>query len=119
MKNVWKGMVLGALTGAATGAALDMGKRGAEGVTALSGAVVEHVPEVAGRVRQAVSHVATNSPDSSDMSELANQAKAMSSEGKEKLAVTLSDGVHRAGKIVNEGKGRLAESIALAREGAV
>ena len=69
VKNVWKGMVIGALTGAATGVALDIGKSGVEGVAALSGAVVEHAPEVAGRVRQAVGDVATNTSDFGVVSE--------------------------------------------------
>ena len=30
MKNVWKGMVIGALTGAAAGVVLDLGERGTE-----------------------------------------------------------------------------------------
>jgi hypothetical protein len=51
MKNVWKGMVIGALTGAAAGLMLDLGERGTEKAVALGGAVggavARHAPEIA------------------------------------------------------------------------
>ena len=62
MRNVWKGMVIGALTGAATGLVLDLGQRGAEEVTALGSAAVDRMPEVTGRVRQVVSDVRVQHP---------------------------------------------------------
>ncbi len=53
MRNVWKGMVIGAFTGAVAGLVLDLGEQGAEKAVALSGvvggAVARHAPEVAGK----------------------------------------------------------------------
>jgi gas vesicle protein len=104
-------MVIGALTGAATGLVLDLGQRGAEEVTALGSAAVDRMPEVAGRVRQAVSDVASNIPEFSGTSELSAQAKTMTSDRKDQLSEVLSDGLQRAGEAANEGKAKLAESV--------
>jgi hypothetical protein len=51
VRNVWKGMVIGALTGAAAGLVLDLGERGTEKAVALGGAVggavARRAPELA------------------------------------------------------------------------
>jgi hypothetical protein len=51
MRNVWKGLVIGALTGAAAGLVLDLGEHGAERAVALGGAaggaVARRAPEIA------------------------------------------------------------------------
>jgi hypothetical protein len=61
MKNVWKGLVVGAFTGAGIGLVLDLLEGGAQKLAAAEGrvgdAVQEHAPDVAASVRHRVSGV--------------------------------------------------------------
>jgi hypothetical protein len=116
VRNVWKGMVIGALTGAATGLALDLGERGTERVAALGGAVVDHAPEVAGHVRQVVSDVVSSAGDHSRSSELSTQAKAATGAAQDKWSAVASDGLHRANDAANQGKDMLVGSLARAKD---
>ncbi len=54
MKNAWKGLVLGGLTGVAAGAVLDALDRGAREATILGERAVHQAPQVVGRLRHAV-----------------------------------------------------------------
>jgi hypothetical protein len=51
MRNVWKGLVIGALTGAGAGLVIDLGEHGGERAVALGGAaggaVARRAPEIA------------------------------------------------------------------------
>ena len=67
MKNIWKGLVLGALTGAAAGAGLDRRAAkagGSQGLSAVAGGVPsgprlhQGIADAAGRVRDADVHAA-------------------------------------------------------------
>ena len=54
MRNVWKGLIIGGLTGAATGLALDGLNWGAATAGVLGERVVRHAPEVVSKVRDSV-----------------------------------------------------------------
>jgi hypothetical protein len=116
VKNVWKGMVIGALTGAATGLVLDLGERGTERVAALGGAVVEHAPGVADHVRQVVSDAVSSAGEHARSSELSKQAKATTAVAQDKWSGIGSDGLDHANQVVDQGKEMLVESLSRARD---
>ena len=110
MRNVWKGMVIGALTGAATGLVVDIGERGAEGAAGIGTAVVEHVPEVAGQVRQVVSGAASSAFDHGTSSDVSKKARAATKAAQDQLSTVLSEGIDQASDAVDVGKD-LVESV--------
>ncbi len=110
MRNVWKGMVIGALTGAAAGLALDLGEQGAEGAVALGGAVAQHAPEVADHLRQVVTGAASAAADRGRSSELPSQAKAMAAGTREKVSAAVSDGLHRVNDVADQSREKLAHA---------
>lgn len=57
MKNVWKGLIIGGLTGVLAGYVLDGAARASKKATALGDSVLEHTPE-AGRFVQTVTEKA-------------------------------------------------------------
>ena len=116
MRNVWKGMVIGALTGAATGLVLDLGERGGERVAAIGGSVVEHAPEVAGHVRQAVSDAVSSAVDHSRSSDVPTQVKTTTAAAQDKLSAAASDGLDRANEAADQGKEMLVGSLARAKD---
>ncbi len=73
MKNVWKGLVVGGLTGALAGFVLDAVDRASQKASALGDQVVEHAPE-AGRWVQTVSDKASDWLHEADVPE---QVKTM------------------------------------------
>ncbi len=111
MRNVWKGLVIGGLTGAAAGLALDLGERGVQGASALGEAVAQHAPEVADHVRQTVVGAVSAASDRAHQSELPAQAKATSAAAHDKLAAAVSEGVHQAGGAVGQGKKKAAVAV--------
>ena len=116
MRNVWKGMVIGALTGAATGLVLDLGEQGRERVAAFGGAVVEHTPEVAGHVRQAVSDAVSSAGEHSRTADLPTQVKTTTAAAQDKLSAAASDGLQRANEAANHGQEVLVDSVARAKD---
>ncbi len=63
MRNMWKGLVIGGLTGAAAGLALDLGERGAQGVAQLGGAVASKAPAVVDHLRHSAGAAADLAAD--------------------------------------------------------
>jgi hypothetical protein len=59
MRNVWKGLVVGGLTGVAAGVVLDAGARASKKAATIGGQVREHAPE-AGRWLQGVTGKASD-----------------------------------------------------------
>ncbi len=53
MNNVWKGLVVGAGTGAAIGLTIDLLRRAGDGVTSLAELAREHGPDVVAAVSAA------------------------------------------------------------------
>jgi hypothetical protein len=53
MRNTWKGMIVGALTGAFVGFLMDLAKGAGEGAVAVGQKVHERLPDAAERVQQA------------------------------------------------------------------
>ena len=54
MRNVWKGLIVGGLTGAAAGLVLDGLNWGAEAAGTLGDRVIQHAPEVASKVHDSL-----------------------------------------------------------------
>jgi len=52
MKNAWKGLVVGALTGMVGGAAMDMAERARRTAVHVAGQAVDRAPSVAGTATQ-------------------------------------------------------------------
>jgi hypothetical protein len=71
MRNVWKGLVLGAFTGAATGLVLDLLEGGARQVSSSLESASLNVPVVTDRVREGVSELS----DKLQESELPHRVK--------------------------------------------
>lgn len=53
MRNVWKGLIIGALTGAGAGAVLDLLARGGQEAVLLGGRAKDYVPVAGDRIRSA------------------------------------------------------------------
>ena len=115
VRNVWKGMVIGALTGAATGLVLDLGERGAEGAAALGGAVAQHAPEVADHLRHSVSDAVSAASHRARTSEAPTQVRCRRAQ--EKVSTALSDGIQRAGDAVDLGREKVASAVNRAKDG--
>jgi predicted dinucleotide-utilizing enzyme len=87
MKNVWKGLVIGAFTGAGIGWVLDLLDGGAKKLVAAEGrveeAVQQHAPQVAARVRQGVSETVSRVQDA----DLPEQLREVADATKRKVEV--------------------------------
>jgi len=120
VRNVWKGLVIGALTGAAVGAALDLGERGGRtvsaGATAFGGAVAQHAPEVADQVRHTVSDAVSAASGRAHSSELPAQAKAATAATSEKVIDAVSQGLHKAGEAAGPGRDKVIHAVDRAKD---
>ena len=79
MKNVWKGLVVGALTGAGVGLVLDVLDRGAQKAGAVGEVVedvVQHAPQVVARVRHGVTETVSRIHDADIPEQLKEAADA-------------------------------------------
>jgi|ERR1039457_4340800 sRNA-binding protein len=104
MKNVWKGLVVGAFTGAGVGLVLDVLDRGAQRVAAVGDVVgdvveeaVQHVPQVATRVRQGVSETVSRVHDA----DIPEQLKEAASATKRKVSKAAADGNEAIGSLLS------------------
>ena len=95
MKNVWKGLVVGAFTGAGVGLVLDVLDRGAQRVAAVGDVVgdvveeaVQHVPQVATKLRQGVSETVSRVHDA----DIPEQLKEAASSTKRKVSKAAAHG---------------------------
>ena len=116
MRNVWKGLIIGALTGAAAGAVLDLGESGGRKASAFGGAVAQHAPEVADQLRHtvadAVSAVSTRAHDS----DLPAQAKAATAAVPGKVAEAVSHGLLKAGEAAGPGREKVTAAVDRAKD---
>jgi hypothetical protein len=83
VKNVWKGLVVGALTGAGVGLVLDVLDRGAQKAGAVGEVVedvvedvVQHAPQVVARVRHGVTETVSRIHDADIPEQLKEAADA-------------------------------------------
>jgi hypothetical protein len=104
MKNVWKGLVIGGLTGVAAGVVLDVLDRGARQATVLGDKVAHQAPEVVGRLRHAVSDAVAEGASRVRDPEVAEQAKE----------ITLA--AKKTGEVVSDGKTRATAAAADTKE---
>lgn len=98
MRNVWKGLVIGAFTGASAGLMLDLGERGARDIASLGGKIGERAPLVADHVREAVSDAVSAATDLARTTDFPSATKVTSN---------ASDVVHRAVESVDRHIDRL------------
>lgn len=75
MRNVWKGLVIGGLTGVAAGIALDAAHRGTQIGGAAAKRAADLAPKAADRVRSAASSSAARAQDAVQNSELREHLK--------------------------------------------
>jgi hypothetical protein len=85
-------------------------------VAAIGGTVVEHAPEVAGHVRQAVSDAVSSAVDHGRSSDLPAQVKNTTAAAQDKWSAVASDGLDRANEAANQGKELLVDSLARAKD---
>ena len=115
-------MVVGALTGAATGLALDLGERGAARAAALSGlgaaraaelsgAAVDHAPQFADHVRHVVSDAIANAAEHASGSDVPGRAKSAVAAAQGKVASAAAEGRGRAGEVAAQGRDLLVDSL--------
>ncbi len=86
MRNVWKGLVLGAFTGAATGLVLDLLEGGARQVSSSLESASLNVPVVTDRVREGVSELS----DKLQESELPQRVKEAATKAGHRAVSTAS-----------------------------
>jgi gas vesicle protein len=82
VKNIWKGLIIGGLTGAGAGAVLDLFGRGAQLVEAVGKKAADMAPEAADRVRDAAAVASKKAAD-------------MAPEAAERVKTAVSNGVAR------------------------
>ncbi len=116
MRNVWKGLIIGALTGAAAGAVLDLGESGARGASALGEAMVQHAPEVADHLRHSVTDAVSAASARARNSELPAQAKAASVATQGRVSGAVSDGLQKAGEAAGQGREKVNHVIDRAKD---
>ena len=87
MRNVWKGLVIGAFTGASAGLMLDLGERGVSDIAAFGGKIGEQAPRVADHVRGAVSDAVTAATEFARATDLPSASTVTSN---------ATDAIHRA-----------------------
>lgn len=105
MKNVWKGLVIGGLTGMAGGLFLDGLDRGARGAAALSNKAVEEVPEVAGHLRDAIADTVAETAGRVRDSGIPDQVKEVSGAA-----------IRRTNEAATSGKNKAAAGASKARD---
>jgi hypothetical protein len=96
MKNAWKGLVIGGLTGVAGGLLLDGLDRGARGASALSNKVAEDAPEVAGHLRGSLADAVTETAERIRDSNIPDHIKEVSGAAMQKASEVASDGNDKA-----------------------
>jgi hypothetical protein len=116
VRNVWKGLVIGGLTGAAAGLALDLGERGVQGASALGEAVVHHAPEVAGHVRNTVNDAVSAASTRASHSELPAQARAATAATHDKVSGAVADGLRKAGGAAGRGQETVLHAVDRAKD---
>ena len=84
--------------------AIDLGERGADKVTALSGAVARHAPEVAEHLRQSVSDATTAATERARSSNLPSRARAAAEVTQEKVSSAVSDGLHKVNEVADRAR---------------
>jgi hypothetical protein len=116
MRNVWKGMVIGAFTGAAAGLVLDLGERGVERAAALGGAVANRAPKVADHLRDSVGDAVDAASQRARTSDLPAQARATSVDAHENVTAAVSEGLQLAGEAAQQTKETLAGAVDRAKD---
>ena len=87
MRNVWKGLVVGAFTGASAGLMLDLGERGVSDIASLGSRIGEQAPRVAEHVREVVSDAVSAATELARSTDLPSPSK---------VTANASDVIHRA-----------------------
>lgn len=107
MKNVWKGLIIGGLTGMAGGILLDGLDRGAHGVSALGARVAQEAPGVAGHLRDSVTDAVTETAGKVRDSEIPDHVREVSGAAIRKANKAAVDGKKKA----HEGSSHLRSKV--------
>ncbi len=127
MKNVWKGLVLGGLTGVAAGILLDALDRGAQKASALGERVAHQTPEVVGRLREVVTDAVAEGTSKLRDPELADHVREitdvtkkkggdLAAETKTKASALAADAKEKAGDLAAETKTKAGALASDAKE---
>jgi hypothetical protein len=112
MKNVWKGLVLGGLTGVAAGIVLDALDRGAQRASALGERVAHQTPEVVGRLRDAVSDAVAEGTSKLRDPEIADHVREITDATKKRAAELAAESKKRAAELADESKKKAGDLAA-------
>jgi len=112
MKNVWKGLVVGGLTGVAAGIVLDALARGAREASALGDKVAQQAPEVAGRLRHAVTEAVADSASKVRDPEVADHLTETSDKTKKAVAEAASGGKTKVTEATARAKQKMESALA-------
>jgi hypothetical protein len=118
MRNVWKGLVVGGLTGVAAGVLLDLANRGSQLGGAAAQRAVDLAPRAADRIKAAASTGAARLQDAAQDSELRDHVRDqvkeiahrladsdVTGEAREKLQHATKKGAELAHSVMNAGVG--------------
>jgi hypothetical protein len=112
MRNVWKGLVIGAFAGAAIGIALDiaraLGRRAIEVGSQTREAVREHAPEVAEALASRAADVAERVKQADIPGHLSEMAQHVAGSPPARAVV---EGAHAAGEAVRDVTKRVADAV--------
>ncbi len=104
MRNVWKGLIIGGLTGAAAGLALDGLNWGAVTAGALGERAIQQAPDVASKVRDSVGHVVADNAGRVQGADLSGRVKNVTAFQSDKLREAAADGIERLGAAASRGR---------------
>ncbi len=111
MKNVWKGLVVGGLTGVAAGLVLDGLARGARGASTLGDKVAHQAPEVAERLRHAVTEAVAESARKVRDPEVADHLTEISDKARKKVVETADGGRAKASEAAADAKEKVESAL--------
>jgi len=95
MRNVWKGLIIGGLTGAAAGMVLDGMSWGAGAAALLGDRAIHHAPEVVARVRGTVGDAVVDGAERVQASDIPGRLRDAAEPPARKVREVASDGLDR------------------------
>jgi gas vesicle protein len=127
MRNVWKGLIVGGLTGAAAGLVLDWLDWGAEAAGTLGERVIHQAPGVASKVRDSLGETVAENVTKIQAADVSGRVKdathgqggkvrEAASDGKEKLSAAASSVIETVESAIEEGKAKAGAAAGNGKE---
>jgi hypothetical protein len=122
MRNVWKGLIIGGLTGAAAGMVLDGMAWGAGTAAVIGDRAIHHAPDVAARVRETVGDAVAERAERVQSADLPGRLKGVTegparkvreaaAGGLDKLDAVAADGWEKTGAALGEAGARARAAV--------